>query len=97
MHSCNTYDQEAVRMEANQLKPVPVVIPLTTWLRNKANARPDPRLDASGNISILITWQTKGYKNADPAIQHEKALPVSFYCYLYRSTVTHFDHGIANL
>lgn len=45
----------------------------------KSNSPPDPRLDASGNISIIIVGQTKGIKNADPAAQHEKALPVSFY------------------
>ena len=63
----------------------------------KAQFRPDPRSDASGSISILITRQTKGYKNYDPSVKHEKALPCSFYRHLLASASTQFDIGIAHL
>ncbi len=63
----------------------------------RANRRPDPRLDASVTISLLLTRQTKGYKNADPAAKHEKALPVSFYRFLHSAAVTEFDRAIAFL
>ncbi len=63
----------------------------------RANRRPDPQLDASNTISLLLTRQTKGYKNADPAAMHEKALSVSFYRFLHSAAVTEFDCAIAFL
>ena len=63
----------------------------------KASGRPDPRSDITGTISILITRQTKGYKNYDPSVKHEKALPVSFYRHLHSSATTEFDRAVANL
>jgi hypothetical protein len=32
--SCSMYDSGTVHVEANHLKPVPVMMPLTTWHRN---------------------------------------------------------------
>jgi hypothetical protein len=63
----------------------------------KAAFRPDPRADSTGSISILIKRQTKGYKNQDPSVQHEKALPCSFYRHLLQASVTQFDIGVAHL
>ena len=51
----------------------------------------------SGNISILIQRQTKGYKNYDTGVKHEKALPISFYRHLLSSAVSQFDEDIAHL
>jgi hypothetical protein len=63
----------------------------------EAAFRPDPRSDLTGSISILLQRQTKGYQNADPAVQHEKALPCSFYHFLHKSATTQFDIGMAHL
>jgi hypothetical protein len=63
----------------------------------KAAFRPDPRTDLTGSISILIKRQTKGYQNLDPSVQHEKALPCSFYRHLLQAAITQFDVGVAHL
>ena len=63
----------------------------------KASGRPDPRCDPDGNISILISRQTRGMKNLDPGVKHEKALPISFYRKIHSSAVTEFDRGVAHL
>jgi hypothetical protein len=63
----------------------------------KASARPDPQVDASGSISILLARQTKGCKNLDPSTRNEEVLPVAFYHCIVSAAVTDFDHATANL
>ena len=38
--------------------------------------RPDPRLDADGKLSCLLSQQYKGYKNTDKNSRQQKALPL---------------------
>ena len=43
----------------------------------RANNRRDPRLDSSDVKSFLLSRLLRAYRNTDPDVQHQKAVPVS--------------------
>ena len=50
--------------------------------------RPDPGLEENGNCSLILTHQLKGYKDADPTPQQQKALPFRVLHHIADSTYT---------
>ena len=44
----------------------------------------DPRIDATGSVSMVIQRQFRAYKKVDPKIQHQKAIPPEVYRFLLR-------------
>ena len=44
----------------------------------------DPRIDSSGNQSLILRRQQQGYKKSDPKTKHQKAIPPEVYRFILR-------------
>lgn len=57
----------------------------------------DPRLDKSGNKSLLLSRQLQSYKKVDPKTKHQKAIPPEVYRFILRRAVTPRAKALAEL
>ena len=63
----------------------------------RANNRRDPRLDSSDLRSFLLSRLFRAYRNTDPDVQHQKAIPVSLIRSIFASASTSFEFYQAHL
>ena len=57
----------------------------------------DPNLDASGQISLSLQWQIRGYKAVDPPMKHQKAIPTKLVFHIYKKKYSHLSTSIKQL
>ena len=63
----------------------------------RTNLRNDPSLEESGIKSIFLQRQMKGYKDGDPGIKHQKALPLLVFRTMKRDKLLKINVAIAQL
>ena len=63
----------------------------------RANNRRDPRLDSSYTKSFLLSRLLRAYRNTDPDVQHQKAIPVSLIRLILSSASNPFEFFNAHL
>ena len=63
----------------------------------RANNRRDPRLDSSDLKTFLLSRLLRAYRNTDPDVQHQKAIPVSLIRLILSSASTSFEFFKAHL
>ena len=63
----------------------------------QANNWRDPRLDSSDLRSFLLSRLFRAYRNTDPDVQHQKAIPVSLIRSIFASASTSFEFFQAHL
>ena len=57
----------------------------------------NPTLYSSGQISLLLQRQLRGYKTLDPTTKHHKAIPENLVFYIYKRANTHLNTSIVQL
>ena len=57
----------------------------------------DPTLDSSGQKSLFLQQQLRGYKTLDPPRKHQKSIPEKLVLHLYKWTDTHLNTVISQL
>ena len=57
----------------------------------------DQTLEASGQTSLLLQRQLRGYKTLDPTTKHQKYIPAKIVLHIYRRTNTHLNTAIGQL
>ena len=57
----------------------------------------DPTLESSGQTSLLLQRQLRGYKTLDPTTKHQKPLPAKLVFHIYKRTNTHLNTAIGQL
>ena len=63
----------------------------------RANLRPNPVLEASGERSLALTRQIRSYIQADPATKHQKCLPKEVFEKLYNNRSTPIIEAMGEL
>ena len=63
----------------------------------RAANRPDPRLDHDLKTCFLLQQQNRGYKNLDPNVKQQKALPLTVLRYLDSHALSAKDKAISKL
>ena len=63
----------------------------------RANNRRDPRLDSSDLKSFLLSRLFRAYRNMDPDVKHQKAIPVSLIRLIFSSASNPFEFFQAHL
>ena len=57
----------------------------------------DLTLESSGQTSLLLQRQLRGYKTLDPTTKHQKATPAKLPPHIYKRTNTHLNTAIGQL
>ena len=57
----------------------------------------DPTLDSSGQTSLILQRQLRGYKNLYPTTKHQKSIPENLALHIYRQTNTDPNTAIGQL
>ena len=52
---------------------------------------------SSGQTSLLLQIQLRGYKSLDPTMKHQKAIPENLVLHIYKRTNTHLTTSIDQL
>ena len=63
----------------------------------RANLRANPTLDAEGHRSAILKRQSKGYRDKDPAPNHQACLPLIVWKSLHKLQRCHFTTAIGQL
>ena len=63
----------------------------------RTHVRSDLTLDSSGQTSLLLQRQIRGYKMLDPTTKHQKAIPENLVLHIYKWTNTHLNSAIGQL
>ena len=63
----------------------------------RSHFRPDPSLDADGKPSIYLQRQLRGYTDANPMPNQQRALPLSVFRRLYHNRTTPLDEALGQL
>ena len=63
----------------------------------RTHLRSDPNLDSSGQKSLILQRQLKGYKTLYPLTKHQKAIPEKLVLHIYKQTDTHMNTVIGQL
>ena len=63
------------------------------WTHLQSN----PNLESSGQTSLLLQKQLRGYKTLDPTTKHQKAIPAKIVLHIYKRTNTHLNTDIVQL
>ena len=59
--------------------------------------RSDPTLESSGQKSLILQRQLRGYKTLDPPTKQHKSIPAKLVLYIYKRTDTHLNTSIGQL
>ena len=59
--------------------------------------RGEPNLDASGQKSICLKRQLRGYKYVEPPTKHQKAIPAKLVLHIYKKKYSHLSTAITQL
>ena len=57
----------------------------------------EPTLESSGQTSLILQKQLRGYKTLDPPTKHQKAIPSKLILHIYKRTDTHLNTAIGQL
>ena len=64
---------------------------------SRTHLRSDPTLESSGQKSLILQRQLRGYKTLDPTTKHQKAIPAKLVLNIYKRTDTHLNTAIGQL
>ena len=63
----------------------------------RTHLQSDPALDSSGQKSLILQQQLRGYKTLDPPTKHQKGIPAKLFLHINKRTDTHLNTAIGQL